>query len=271
MTLLLTLSTWLTALAIAVALEQSLSGLARLYRLRREPMVSDRHTAAFYQRSLLTWASADVRRLWLGLIAAATCGWLAWLAHPLWALAATAALLGSLAWDLATWECVAVSRWQVAWRRGWRRSVRRLPTAQVARVHVIARARSARHGWLARLHGRALGTCCLALELHNGRAVKLPRTGGWAGRRSVEQASVFLRQRQLETAQERRENAREQRRAERRARRLIPEASEMRLKREIVALRAARSHNERQRAMTRFHELPPPERNPSVSDTLMLT
>jgi hypothetical protein len=271
MTLLFALSTWLTALAVSVALEQSLSGLARLYRLRREPMVSDRHTAAFYQRSLFTFASAEMRRLWLGLIAAATCGWLAWLQHPLWALAAAAALLGSLVWDLAVWECVAVSRWQVAWRRGWRRSVRRLPTAQVARVHVIERAPGRRPGWLARQQARVLGSCCLALELHNGRAVKLPRAGGWAGRRSVEQASAFLRQRQLETALERRDNAREQRRAERRARRLIPQASEIQFRREIVALRAACSRNERQRAMTRFHELPPPDRHQPVSDTLMLT
>ena len=262
MNLLFAISTWLTALAISVALEQSLSGLARLYRLRREPMVSEQHAAAFYQRSLFTWASADMRRLWLGLIVVATCGWLAWLRHPLWALPAGASLLASLLWDLSVWECVAVSRWQVAWRRGWSRSVRRVPTAQVARVHVIERTGP---------RARAFGTCCLALELHNGRAVKLPRTGRWPGLRAVQQASAFLRQRQRETAQERRLDARERQRAARRARRLMPEASELRLKREIVALREARSHNERQRAMARYHELPAPEHKQPVSDTLMLT
>jgi hypothetical protein len=250
MTLLLTLCTGLTALVVSITLEQTLSALARLYRLRHEPMVSDQHPTAFYQRSLFTFASAEMRWLWLGLIAAATCGWLAWRAHPLWALAATAALLGSLVWDLSIWECVAVSRWQVAWRRGWRRSVRRVPTAQIARVHVIERPLSRRHGWLARHHGHALGTCCLALELHNGHAVKLPRTGRWPGLRAVAQASAFLRQRQRETAHERRRSVHEQRRAERRARRLWPE---------------------HQRAMTRYHELPPPERHPLGSDTLMLT
>lgn len=225
------------ALLATIAMEQLLSLSLRAWLLRRDPLVSSLDETASYQRSLFTAASREVRRIWRGLFAAGGLAGLGLLLHPLCFVPAVGLLLLTLKWELDTWECVAVSPWQVAWRRGWRRSIRRLPMVQVARVHLVERELSRRHGWIAQRWGRPLGSCYLALELHNGRAVKLPRTGLIAGRAAVEQAAQFLRRRQRAAQRERRETLREQQRAARRARRLLPDPRERTLQRELAQLR----------------------------------
>lgn len=232
---------FLAALLGSVALQQALSWSLRGWRLRRDPLVSSLDNAIFYQRSLLTFASRAVRRLWLLLGAAALAATLALLWHGLFWLPAVLLLAWALQQDLAHWECVAVSPWQVAWRRGWQRSIRRLPLTQVARVHLVERELARRHGWIARWAGRPLGSCYLALELHNGRAVKLPRTDWLSGRAAVERAARFLRQRQRSAERERRQSllVRRQVRREPGLRRPI-ESRERTLQRELADLRRAR-------------------------------
>lgn len=229
------------ALLGSVALQQTLSGALRRWRLRQDPLVSSLHDASFYQRSLLTFASRDVRRLWVLLAATALAAALALLWHGLFWLPAALLLAWALQHDLAHWECVAVSPWQIAWRRGWQRSIRRLPLTQVARVHLVERELSHRHGWLARWAGRPLGSCYLALELHNGRAVKLPRTDWLTGRAVVERAAHFLRQRQRSSERERRQSllVRRQVRRDRSLRRPL-EGRERTLQRELADLRRQR-------------------------------
>lgn len=239
MTLGQALGTVAAAVTGTVVIEQLLAFALRTWLLRRDPLVSAVDQTVSYHRSLAALTAADVRRTWRGLIGAgllAACGLLL---SPLCFLPALLLLGWALKHELDTWECVAVSPWQVAWRRGWRRSIRRLPLVQVARVHLVERALPARHGWFARHWGRELGSCYLALELHNGRAVKLPRTSLLADRAVVEHAARFLRRRLREAERERRQALRDHQRATRRARRLLPDARERSLQRELAALRRA--------------------------------
>jgi hypothetical protein len=173
----------------------------------------------------------------VGLLASGLLSGLGLLLHPLLFVLAAAAMVATLAWELKTWECVAVSPWQVAWRRGWRRSIRRLPMVQIARIHMVERELSRRHGWIAHRWGRLLGSCYLALELHNGRAVKLPRTALISGRAAVERAAQFLRKRKRLSERERIAALHEQRRANRRARRLMPDAGDQAFRRDLAQLR----------------------------------
>ncbi len=255
MNLLINTLTWLGALAGVVLVEQTLAGLLRRWQLQREPLVSDPDSASFYQRSLFTPASAEVRRTWLGLIACtALIGYsttLAALGGWAWVLTLALAVLTlglTLAWDLSVWECVAVSPWQVAWRRGWRRSVRRLPLEQVAQIHLVQRGLWRGPGRLA-FHGNQwLGSAYIALQLHDGRAVKLPRTGRLLGHAAVDRVARELRKRKQRRDRER---ARAMRAAHyARLSRQQPVAQELALRHELVALRLATRRNQQQ-AQTR--------------------
>jgi hypothetical protein len=222
---------------IAVLIEQLCAEAWRRWWLRVDPLVSQVDDTVFYQRSLWTLSSPEVRRTWGGLGLGGALAAAAVLVHPLLGLPCAAVLLATLVWELRTWECVAVSPWQVAWRRGWRRSIRRLPMLQIARVHLVERQLGARPGWVPEHWGRPLGSCYLAIELHNGRAVKLPRTNNALGRGRVESAAQFLRQRKRAGERERLANLREQARILRQARRLMPDTRELALKRELAQLR----------------------------------
>lgn len=225
------------AAAAAIALEQLCAEAWRHWWLRVDPLVSRVDDTVFYQRSIWTLSAPEVRRTWAGLGLGAVLAASAVLLHPLLLLPCAAVLLATLVWELRTWECVAVSPWQVAWRRGWRRSIRRLPMLQIARVHLVERELGIQPRWLPQPWGRPLGSCYLALELHNGRAVKLPRTNSAIGRRSVVLAAQFLRQRKRAGERERLANLREQARILRQARRLMPDTRELALKRELAQLR----------------------------------
>lgn len=231
------LGTALGAATAAVLLEQLCAEAWRRWWLRVDPLVSRVDDTVFYQRSLWTLSSPEVRRTWVGMGLGAALAASAVLLHPLMLLPCAAVLLATLVWELRNWECVAVSPWQVAWRRGWRRSVRRLPMLQIARVHLVERELGVQPRWLPRPWGRPLGSCYLALELHNGRAVKLPRTNSATGRRAVVLAAQFLRQRKRAGERERLANLREQARILRQARRLMPDTRELALKRELAQLR----------------------------------
>lgn len=258
------------ALLVVLALEQLIATLAKTWRLRQEPLVSDQHRIGGYERSIFTWGVAELRPLWAALAGSALALWLAGTAHVAWALPALALLAAAVWQDLRSWECVAISPWQIAWRRGWRRSVRRLPAAQIARVHRAGRRAPRDADTLTRWRHQFFGHRYLALELHNGRAVKLPRTSAWAGGREVRIVAELLRTRQLEVVQQRREMARLQARAERRARRLRMSEAALDLQQEIAELRAARSRNQRLLAISAQHELPPPDPTRPAPETLML-
>jgi hypothetical protein len=204
----------LIALGAVLALEQALAGLLRALALKREPLVSDGHRLASYQQSIWTWSAPEVRALWLGLLACAICLRLVGLHDPLWALPAGVLFALALAWDLEHWTFVAVSRWQVAWRCGWRGRIRRVPTAQLARVHRIetpawpARRKPRRDQPLRRLWHRLGGSGQLGLELHNGHAVRLPATDLLLGRPALRAMAAILKTRQAEAMAQRQDDRR---------------------------------------------------------------
>ncbi len=279
----------LIALGAVLAFEQALAGLLRAIALKREPLVSDGHRLASYQRSIWTWSAPEVRALWLGLLACAVCLRMVGLHDPLWAVPALGLFALSLAWDLEHWTFVAVSRWQVAWRCGWRGRIRRVPTAELARVHRIetpawgGRRPNGQHGRLRHAWHRLSGSGQLALELHNGHAVRLPVTDLLLGRPALRAMAGVLKTRQAEAMAQRQEDRRHrQRHQDRQRRRVRPaELSEplsdeaQALQREMALLRAARSRAVRAagdrlpQGRPALLELPPPDPTRAAPDTLM--
>lgn len=263
MTLMMSILGWLSALAVVVAIEQGLAGQLRRWLLWREPLTAHPASASFYQRALFTPASAEVRGIWLGLVASASLLWLGGVLSAVAWLPAAVALALTLAWDMAVWECVAVGSWEVAWRRGWRRSVRRLPLEEVAQIHLVQRGLWRGPGRLAFLGNQWLGSCYIALQLHDGSAVKLPRTGRLSGLEAVDGAVRALRQRKQRLDRERARTMRMQHYA--RLHRLQPAVQELALRHELVALRlTARRHRQH---TNRLAPTAPMQFEPTVSDS----
>jgi hypothetical protein len=225
------------ACAGATALEQFIAWALRRSLLTDTPPKGAAAPLARYERSLLTPHNSDVRWIRAGLVLAGLGTWLAQAWHPAAWTVAAAAWLMALAWDLWTWEGVTAGPERITWRRGLQRSPRSLRLAQVAEVYVVER--PARGPWarLLRRIGLAEGSAYLALELHNGRAAKLPRTDRWLGVRSVRQVAGFLRIQQQIEAHSRRQALEDEHRARRRAPRILPDPVDLALRRELVALR----------------------------------
>jgi hypothetical protein len=212
----------LLALTGCLAVERVLVHAIRALLMAAWPMIGGQEASAGrlarYERSVFTLGAAEARTVLVALLLAGLGLWLGWGGSPAWTGAGLLAFALALAWDLWTWECVEVSRWQLAWRRGWRHSVRRLPLVQVAEVHVVERRARLPGRWLPRHLGRVLGASYLAVELHNGRAIKLPRTALASGGAAVEQVAHHLQRHLRVVERQRRLATREQLRAMRRAR-----------------------------------------------------
>lgn len=236
---------WLSAFGVVVTVEQLLAAMLRRWYLYRVPLVSDPVPEACYERSLFTPASGSVRRLWLGLAVAASLLWLGHRDNPLWwALAGVA--LGLTLWrDLRSTESVAVSPWQVAWRRGWGRPVRRLPLEKIAHIHLMQRGLWQGPSWLTYIANQWLGSSYIVLQLHDRRTVTLPRTGRWLGHGGVEQVARELRRRKRRNDRERARSMRHDHYL--RLQRRESAAHELALRRELLSLRLAARRNEAQR------------------------
>lgn len=227
----------LCCLATALVLEQLLTRGVQALLLRRQPMVPDREASAGYQRSLFTPGSRASLEVGLGILVSGLCAWLGWAGFtPAWALAALG-LAAAAAWDLWTWECVQVSAWQVVWRRGRSRQVRRLALGEISRVHVVERGLDGRDPTEAGFMGRRLGTCYLALELHSGGAIKLPRTGWLAGAGQVRASASLIRRQRRQADRERMVAIRHQLNALSRRARPLPDAEQVALQHELCALK----------------------------------
>jgi hypothetical protein len=198
----------LILLAAAAGLQRLLVRLVRTVLLSHSPLSGDQSDSVVYHRSLLTPGDPD-NRIIVGLVAA--CGLCVWLAirhHAGWGWLAVLLLLGSVGWDLWTWERAAVSVRLVSWRRGWRKSVRRVPVSQVAEVVVTEKP----HPWLKGELGTRLGSCYLRLQLRTGDALRLPRTSALTGATQLEDVANFLRLQMGAADEEKRRTAHERRR-----------------------------------------------------------
>lgn len=226
------------ACGVATVLEQTVAwGLRRTVLSDATPAHSPHAPLARYERTLLTPYNSDVRWVRAGLMLAGLAGWLTQAWHPAAWTIAIAAWLMALAWDLWTWEGVTAGTERIVWRRGLQRSARTLRLSQIAEVYAVER--PGRGLWAALLNRLGLqgGTAYLAVELHNGRAAKLPRTDRWLGVQGVRQLAHHVRLRQQIDAYERRQTQYDELIAQRRAPRLLPDPVDLALKRELVALR----------------------------------
>lgn len=204
----------LLAAALAVLLERAVAGGLRALLLAREGR-SDAAASRTWCYHRNPWAF-DRGDLLAVLAALALSGGLAATAldHGAdWLLPAALLWAGALGWDLWTWERVACSVESVSWRRGWRSPVRRAPVIGLRSVRVTRG-----HAWGRQIPGWLQpGSHRLVLELSDGMAVELPRTGDlFGGRASVEQVARFLRTQIAEVATHRRLAANDRRAAARR-------------------------------------------------------
>lgn len=180
----------LLGVAFAIALERLLLRMLRVAFLSYEPVSGEHTDSVVYHRDLLALTERDMQIVLAllvlagltGALAAGHAGWPFWPALLLW--------LGALGWDAWTWERAAGSVKFVSWRRGWQHSARRVAVSDLQEVNVVVR-----RGDTARGIGRYLPpTCYLALQMNDGKAAKLPRTGTWlGGEKRVEDFANFIR------------------------------------------------------------------------------
>ncbi|MEO8299758.1 MAG: hypothetical protein ABI574_18330 [Burkholderiales bacterium] len=223
--------------ALALGVERLLAHGLRSGLDRVQPLLGEPDEAVAYQRGVLTPGTADLRWVRAALGLAGLALWLGWAVHGAGYAAAALALAAALVVDLRTWQCVAVSPWQIAWQRGWGQRVRRLPLSQVAAVHVVERPAA---GPLARALARLgvhVGAAYLAVVFHSGRAVKLPRTDLTCGLAGVRRVAAAIEKRQRQAVRDRLHAIHRELRARRTAPRLLPDPEELALRRELASLR----------------------------------
>lgn len=173
----------LLCLALAVVLEVLVAKAVRAVILSASPLSGEHTDSLVYHRSLFTPGESSLAGAWAGLAVAGAAFWAAWSFSQSWGYAlAAVAWTAALGWDLWTWERAAASVKFVTWRRGWNQTARRVSVSHVVEVHVVEKA----------IFG-PLGACYVALTLHGGKAVKLPRTSTLGGLGAVEDLANFVR------------------------------------------------------------------------------
>lgn len=180
----------LLGVALAVGLERALLRMLRVAALSYEPVSGEHTDSVVYHRDLFALTERDMQIVVallvlagiVGALGMTNPGWPFWPALLLW--------LGALGWDTWTWERAAGSVKFVSWRRGWKHSARRVAVSDLQEVNVVVR-----RGDSARGIGRWLPpTCYLAVQMKDGKAAKLPRTGTWlGGEKRVEDFANFVR------------------------------------------------------------------------------
>lgn len=207
--------TTLACIAVAVGTERMAVRGLRAAWLAHEPLSGEHTDSVLYHRSLWTPGAADVAAMQAALLASGLLlagalqlrGGLAWPALFAW--------LAVLAWDLWSWELVAGSVKFVSWRRGWQQSARRVAVSELREVNVVER----RFVWKRLPAWLQLPKCYLVLIMHDGKAVKLPKTGGlFGGEADVETLANFVRMQMDVVADNRRRAVADKRSAARQAR-----------------------------------------------------
>lgn len=231
----MTVSVWwlIAALIVSVALEVLVVRVATAACLSYAPLSGDETDSVTYQRSLFTPGERALLGVWGGLVAAGLLWWLGAAYDSGWLVAlGLLAWLGALAWDVWTWERVAASVKFVSWRRGWQHSTRRVPVSQVHQLHVVEKESVVPLG-LARVR---IAACYIALEMADGKAIKLPRTAVIGGLERVENVANFVRL-QMQMVEDTRKRVAAEKRAEaRRAGKPSPD-EERDLRKELIKLR----------------------------------
>lgn len=231
----MTVSFWwlVAALIVAVALEVLVVRVATAVHLSYSPLSGDETDSVTYQRSLFTPGDPALWWVWGGLAAGGLLWWLGAAFDSGWLIAlGWLAWLGATGWDLWTWERVGASVKFVSWRRGWQHSTRRLPVSQVRQLHVVEKESVLPLGF-ARVR---LAACYIALEMADGKAIKLPRTAVIGGLERVENLANFVRL-QMQMVEDTRKRVAAEKRAEARRAGKPPPDEERELRKELIKLR----------------------------------
>lgn len=217
------------SVAGAVLAHQAVVRVVKAVQLSASPLSGEHMDSFVYERTLLTVTETDMLWTWAALLAAGA-GWWCYFQGvpeaPWFGAAGLLAWLGAVAWDLWCWERVAASVKFVTWRRGWRQSPRRVPVSHLTDLHVVEKPG---------LPG--LGTCYIALQMEDGKAIKLPRTGVPLQLRRVEDVANFVRL-QMQQVEEMRRHAANERRREGKP---VLDAQERELRQRLRALRQGRA------------------------------
>lgn len=223
---------WLLAsLVTVVVAHQLLVRATKAIQLSAAPLSGEAMDSVLYERTLLAFTETDIQWTWALLLASAVglWGYAQGLPEAGWfGLAGLLAWIAAVGWDLYSWERVAASVKFVTWRRGWRHSARRVPISRLSELHVVEKP-----GLL------GLGTCYIALQMDDGKATKLPRTGVPMQLRRVEDVANFVRL-QMQQVEEVRRRAANERRREGKP---VLDAQERELRKRLRELRQGREEN----------------------------
>lgn len=227
---------WLLfSICAAVAAEMLVARGAAAVALSYAPLSGDQTDSVTYQRSQLTPGEPALRAVWAGTAAAGALFWAAATFDMGWFyLLGLLAWLAALAWDAWTWERAAASVKFVSWRRGWQHSTRRVPVAQVSEVHVVEKPSALNFG----LFKLRYAACYVALQMSDGKAIKLPRTATLGDLNRVEDYANFVRL-QMQMVDDTRKRVAAEKRAEARRAGLPDPDAERELRKRLAELRQA--------------------------------
>ena len=156
------------------------------------PLAAGEPQAFVYERDI--WRTAEPGALQV-VGAAAGAGllfWIAGLAHSWWLVAlAVLAWSGALAFDLLSWQRVAVSANNLWFQRGWGQKVHQVAFENIRDVAVEERDE---RGFTLR-RGTRNRVCRLQVRMKDKRVVALPKTDAHTGLADVEEVANQLRQR----------------------------------------------------------------------------
>lgn len=220
---------FVVSVGAAVLAHQAVVRAVKAVQLSASPLSGEHMDSFVYERTLLAVSETDMLWTWAALLAAGA-GWWGYaqgLPEAAWfGAVGMLAWLGAVGWDLWCWERVAASVKFVTWRRGWRHSPRRVPVSRLTELHVVEKP-----GPL------GLGACYIALQMDDGKAIKLPRTSVPLQLRRVEDVANFVRL-QMQQVEEMRRRAANERRREGKP---VLDAQERELRQRLKALRQGRT------------------------------
>lgn len=220
---------FVVSVGAAVLAQQGVVRAVKAVQLSASPLSGEHMDSFVYERTLLAVSETDMLWTWAALLAAGA-GWWGYaqgLPEAAWfGVAGLLAWLGAVGWDLWCWERVAASVKFVTWRRGWQHSPRRVPVSRLTELHVVEKP-----GPL------GLGTCYIALQMDDGKAIKLPRTSVPLQLRRVEDVANFVRLQMQQVEEMRRRTANERRREGK----PVLDAQERELRQRLKALRQGRT------------------------------
>lgn len=156
------------------------------------PLAEGEPQAFSYERDVWRTAEPGAMQVVGAAAGAGLLFWIAGLAHSWWLVAlALLAWGGAVAFDLLSWQRVAVSANNLWFQRGLGQTVHQVAFENIRDVAVEERD----EGWFTLRRGRKNRVCRLQVRMKDKRVVALPKTDAHTGLTDVEEVANQLRQR----------------------------------------------------------------------------